>query len=268
MAGHHDRPLGASQHPGLRQGLQPHHLPAGRRDAVRRLQQHPGAVRQRRGASGAGEVVDRQQFIDAFNAPWGAKATCGYGLSNTSWYSEESSETCPAAFDVNAATAELKAAGYDGAPLEFTSLSDVPDLSLPADLLIPQLQGAGAKVERNALELARYSQTIFQGRPSQFGITVMSDPAPITQFACSDQSKMGWTTYCSPEMTKLMSQADAATSVEQYEALMAQASDVLKKDAVIVPLLAKSGVGLLNPDLKGWQEPQIMVDIQFANLSW
>ncbi len=214
------------------------------------------------------KAFDRQQFIDAFNAPWGAKATCGYGLSNTSWYSEESPETCPMPFDTNAAAAELKAAGYNGEPLEFTSLSDVPDLSLPADLLIAQLQGVGAKIERNALELARYSQLIFQGRPPQFGITVMSDPAPITQFACPDPSKMGWTTYCSQEMTDLMNRADAATSTEEYDALMKQASDVLKRDAVIVPLLAKSGVGLLNPKLQGWQEPRILVDIQFANLHW
>ena len=211
---------------------------------------------------------DRQQFIDAFNAPWGATATCGYGLENTPWYTEESADTCPAPFDVEAAAADLQAAGYAGEALEFTSLSDVADLSLPADLLIAQLQGVGVEVERNALDLARYAQVIFQGRPPQFGVTVMSDPAPITQFACPDESQMGWTTYCSPEMTDLMNQADAAQSVEEYEALMNQASDVLKEDAVIVPLLAKSGVGLWHPDLQGWQEPQILVDIQFANLHW
>lgn len=211
---------------------------------------------------------DRQQFIDAFNAPWGAKATCGYGLEDDPWYAEESPDSCPVPFDPEAAASELQAAGYNGEPLEFTSLSDVPDLSLPADLLVAQLQGAGAQIERNAIELARYSQVVFQGRPPQFGITVMSDPAPITQFACKDESEMGWTTYCSPEMTKLMEEADAATTVEEYERLMAEANDVLKKDAVIVPLLAKSGVGLLHPDLKGWQEPQILVDIQFDNFHW
>lgn len=211
---------------------------------------------------------DRQQFIDAFNAPWGATATCGYGLEDDPWYTEESLETCPYPFDPEAAAADLQAAGYAGEPLEFTSLSDVPDLSLPADLLIAQLQGVGAEIERNAIELARYSQLIFQGRPPQFGITVMSDPAPITQFACEDESQMGWTTYCSPEMTELMQQADAATTSEQYDELMAEANATLEEDAVIVPLLAKSGVGLLHPDLQGWQEPQILVDIQFANLSW
>ncbi|MEE6282882.1 ABC transporter substrate-binding protein [Georgenia sp. MJ170] len=211
---------------------------------------------------------DRQQFIDAFNAPWGATATCGYGLENTPWYTEESAETCPFPFDTDVATTELADAGHAGTSLELTSLSDVPDLSLPADLLVAQLQGVGATIDRNAMELARYAQVIFQARPPQFGITVMSDPAPITQFACPDEAAMGWTTYCSPEMTDLMNQADAAPSVEEYEDLMNQASDTLKEDSVIVPLLAKSGVGLLHPDLQGWQEPRILVDIQFANLHW
>ncbi|NJC72943.1 ABC transporter substrate-binding protein [Planosporangium thailandense] len=214
------------------------------------------------------ETFNRQQFIDAFNAPWGAKATCGYGLDNTSWFEKESKASCPAPFDTAAAKNDLKAAGYNGEELEFASLSDVPDLSLPADLLIQQLNGSGVKVKRDAITLARYSQQIFQQKPPQFGITVMSDPAPITQFACADQSQMGWTTYCSPEMTDLMNKADAAKTKQEYEDLMKQADDVLKKDAVIVPLLSKSGVGLLRPDLKGWQEPKILVDIDFANLHW
>lgn len=212
------------------------------------------------------QSFDRQQLIDAFNAPWGATATCGYGLSDDPQYTEE--DACPYPSDPEAAAAALTEAGYAGEPLEFASLSDVPDLSLPADLLIPQLQGVGANIERNAMELARYSQVIFQGRPPAFGITVMSDPAPITQFACTDPAEAGWTTYCSPEMTDLMNRADAATSTEEYEDLMRQANQVLMEDAYIVGLLAKDGVGILHPDLQGWQEPKILVEIGFANFSW
>ncbi|MCR6030731.1 ABC transporter substrate-binding protein [Nocardioides sp. zg-579] len=213
------------------------------------------------------QSFDRQQFIDAFNAPWGATATCGYGLSDDPQFTEEGEE-CPSPFDPDAAKTALQEAGYGGEPLEFASLSDVPDLSLPADLLIPQLEGVGANIERNALELARYSQLIFQGRPPEFDVTVMSDPAPITQFACTDQAKAGWTTYCNPEMTELMEQADAALTTEEHDDLMAQANQALMDDAVIVGLLAKDGVGLIHPDLKGWQEPKIHIDINFANFSW
>jgi peptide/nickel transport system substrate-binding protein len=213
------------------------------------------------------QSFDRQQFIDAFNAPWGATATCGYGLSDDPQYTEEKDD-CPSPFDTAEAEKKLQAAGYKGEPLDFASLSDVPDLSLPADLLIPQLEGAGATITRNAMELARYSQTIFQGRPPQFGITVMSDPAPIEQFACTDPAKAGWTTYCNPKMTDLMNQADAALTVEEHDDLMRQANQVLMEDAVIVGLLAKDGVGVLHPDLKGWEEPQILVEIDFSAFHW
>ena len=45
---------------------------------------------------------------------------------------------------------------------------------------------------------------------------------------------------------------------------MAKAADILRKDAVIIPLLAKKGVGLFHPDLQGFTEPRVAVAIEFA----
>lgn len=210
---------------------------------------------------------NRQDILDGFNAPWGAEPTCGFGLEDTPWYEAESDESCPYPNDMESAASEIAAEGLDAEALDFTSLSDVPDLSLPADVLIAQLQEAGVEIERNAIDLSRYSQTVFQERPPQFGITVMSSAAPITTYSCPS-GEPGWETYCSDEFTDLINQADAAESPEEYEELMAQANEVLKEDAVIVPLAAKSGVGLLHPELKGWEEPKIMADIQFKNFHW
>lgn len=214
------------------------------------------------------KTFDRDAILAAFNAPWGADPTCGYGLSDDSWFAPASADTCPYPTDPDAAAQEIAALGLDATDMTFESLSDVPDLSLPADILMAQLTGAGASVERNAMELARYSQTIFQARPPQFGITVMSSAAPIHSYSCPDPDLAGWTTYCSEAFTTAISKADAATSVEEYDTYMLEANEVLKEDAVIVPLAAKNGVGLFHPDLKGWQEPKIMVDIQFKNLHW
>lgn len=214
------------------------------------------------------KTFDREAFIQAFNAPFGAEATCGYGLSDTSWFAPEDEATCPYPTDADAVAPELEAAGVGSETFELTSLSDVADLSLPADVMAGQLEEAGVSIERNAIELARYSQTIFQARPPEFGITVMSDPAPITQFACNDAEEAGWTTYCNPEFSQLIQDADAAPTVEEHDALMAEANDLLKEDAVIVPLLAKDAVGLHHPELQGWEEPTVMVDIKFANLHW
>lgn len=125
-------------------------------------------------------TLDRQSYNDAFGASWGAENTCTFALPNQPWYAAESAESCPYPFDYEGAMA--KAAAFASTPLEYASLSDVPDLSLPADIMIPAMQGAGFNVTRNAIDLARYSQLIFQGRPPQFDITVMSGDAEPTQW--------------------------------------------------------------------------------------
>jgi peptide/nickel transport system substrate-binding protein len=214
------------------------------------------------------KVFDRQALNDAYGAPWGAENTCTFALPNRSYYAPENEQTCPYPFDLDAATAEVAEKGYADSPLEFASLSDVPDLSLPADLMIPEMQAAGFQVNRNAIDLARYSQLIFQGKPPQFDVTVMSGSDDPTAFVCTDPAKAGWTTYCSADYSKAMADADAATTEEGYQENMAKAADILRKDAVIVPLIAKKGVGLFHPDLAGFTEPRVAVAIEFASLHW
>lgn len=214
------------------------------------------------------KTLDRQSYNDAFGAPWGAENTCTFALPNQSWYSPESPESCPYPYDLEGAMATVAEKGYGQEKLVYASLSDVPDLSLPADIMIPAMQAAGFNVERNAMDLARYSQLIFQGRPPQFDVTIMSGDADPTQWACTDETKAGWSTYCSPEYTKTLDEADVATSQADYDALMKKSADILRKDAVIVPLLAKKGVGLFHPDLKGFVEPRVAVAIEFAPLHW
>jgi peptide/nickel transport system substrate-binding protein len=62
--------------------------------------------------------------------------------------------------------------------------------------------------------------------------------------------------------------ADGAKTKASYESYMKKAAAVLQKDAYIVPILAKAGVGLWQPDLKGWKAPRIFVEQNFADLSW
>ena len=211
-------------------------------------------------------TLDRQSFNDAFGAAWGAENTCTFALPNQPWYSPESAESCPYPYNYEDATA--KAAEFASTPLEYASLSDVPDLSLPADIMIPAMQGAGFNVTRNAIDLARYSQLIFQGRPPQFDITVMSGDADPSQWACPTADKAGWSTYCSQPYTDALLAADAAPSDEEYLAKMKEAADILRKDAVIVPLIAKKGVGLFDPALMGFLEPRVLVAIEISKLHW
>jgi len=212
------------------------------------------------------ETLDRQSYNDAFGAAWGAENTCTFALPNQPWYSPESAESCP--YPYNYESAMAKASKWASTPLEYASLSDVPDLSLPADIMIPAMQGAGFNVTRNAIDLARYSQLIFQGRPPQFDITVMSGDAEPTQWACPTADKAGWSTYCSQPYTDALAAADAAPSDEAYLAKMKEAADILRKDAVIVPLIAKKGVGLFDPALKGFLEPRVLVAIEIGKLHW
>lgn len=213
-------------------------------------------------------TFDRQSYNDAFGAAWGAENTCTFALPNQVWYEKESPESCPFPYDMEGAMKTITEKGYGSTPLEYASLSDVPDLSLPADIMVPALQAAGLNVTRNAIDLARYSQIIFQGRPPQFDITVMSGDANPVQWACPDPSKAGWSTYCSAEYTKALADADVALTDQDYAAKMKQAADILRKDAVIIPLIAKKGVGLFDKDLKGFQEPRVAVALEMAKLHW
>lgn len=213
-------------------------------------------------------TIDRQAYNDAFGASWGAENTCTFALPNQAWYSPESAETCPYPYDIEKAMALVVEKGYAQTPLEYASLSDVPDLSLPADIMVPTMQAAGFNMTRNAIDLARYSQLIFQGRPPQFDVTVMSGDADPTQWACADEASAGWSTYCSTEYTQALADADEALTDEDYLALMQKSADILRKDAVIVPIIAKKGVGLFDPDLKGFVEPRVAVALEFAPLHW
>lgn len=213
-------------------------------------------------------TIDRQSYNDAFGASWGAENTCTFALPNQVWYTPESAESCPYPYDIEGAMALVAEKGYASIPLEYASLSDVPDLSLPADIMVPTMQAAGFNMTRNAIDLARYSQLIFQGRPPQFDVTVMSSDADPTQWACSDETKAGWSTYCSADYTQILADADKALTDEDYLALMQKAADILRKDAVIVPIIAKKGVGLFEADLKGFIEPRVAVAIEFSALHW
>lgn len=213
-------------------------------------------------------TLDRQQFNDAFGASWGAENSCTFGLPNMPWYRAESPETCPYPFDFERAMEMIAENDLDEVELEYVSLSDVPDLSLPADVMVPMMQAAGFDVTRNAIDLARYSQLIFQGRPPQFDVTIMSGPGGPTQWACPDPDAAGWSTYCSAEYTEKLTAADSAPSDEEYRARMDEASAILRDDAVIVPLIAKLGVGLLHPELDGFAEPRVGVAVELSNLSW
>jgi peptide/nickel transport system substrate-binding protein len=213
-------------------------------------------------------TFDRQSFNEAFGASWGAENTCTFALPNQPWYQPANAASCPYPYDLAAATKAVAAGGYAKQKLNLASLSNVPDLSLPADVMIAEMQAAGLNVERNPMDLARFAQLIFQGRPPQFDVTVMSGAANPSLFACPDPAKAGWTTYCSADYTQALAKADQAITNAGYLAAMADAAAILRKDAVIVPLLAKQGVGLFHPALLGFTEPRVSVGIEFAPLHW
>jgi len=214
------------------------------------------------------ETFDRESFKEAFGASWGAESTCTYALPNQSWYRPANAENCPYPYDLEKASKAAKTEGYDRKPIVVASLSDVPDLSLPADIMIGEMEAAGLKVDRHAMDLARYAQLIFQGQPPQFDVTVMSSAPDPTQFACPDPAKVNWNTYCSAEYTAALGKADTALTTEEYNKSMAEAASILRKDAVIVPLLAKTGVGLFRRELHGFLEPRLNVAIEFSHLHW
>lgn len=214
------------------------------------------------------KVFDRNAIKSLFDAPSAIKTTCTFAGTNRSYFQPYSPSSCPYPYNLKAATQEVKAKGYGSKPLTFTSLTDVGDLKPPAEVMIAELQAAGFKVNNNALSLARYSQLVFSSKHPDFDVTVMAGNDDPSQWICTNKSQVNWATYCDPKYAQLIDKANAATSQAQHDAYMKQAAQTLTKDAVIVPLLSKAGIGLLDPALKGWQDPNVQVGIRLATLHW
>jgi peptide/nickel transport system substrate-binding protein len=193
---------------------------------------------------------------------------CGWGIMTARTFKPASPETCVIDRDVKKAMASLQAAGLATFPIEFVGLTDVPALRLAADIMTQQLRNAGLTVNRRDIPLAQYSSTIFNARPPQYGMSLMGGSGALTDFVCLDPTKYGYQTYCSSEFTKLIQRADRATTDAKYLEALTSANELLQKDAVVVPLLARTGLGLYNRKLTGWKPPTIRVEVALANYYW
>lgn len=214
--------------------------------------------------------VDRKAFAEVFNAPKVLVPTCTYAIDPTSaWFEKASASSCVDAYDPKAAKTELGEGGFSGTQLDFSSVTDISDLVPLADLAAAEFSAVGAKVKRNQMDLARYSQVVFNGSPPQYGLTIMSTQYDITEMAsCPDPAKVGWKTYCSKAATALLAKADAAPTKAEQDKLFEQASEQIQKDAVFVPLMLAKGVSLLNPSVHGWKDPTVDIAINLSSLHW
>jgi len=215
------------------------------------------------------QIVDRDTYVAGLGAPKGAMVPqCGWGIMTARTFKPATKDTCVIDRDVKKAMSSLKAAGLDTFPIEFVGLTDVPALRLAADIITQQLRNAGLTVNRRDIPLAQYSSTIFNARPPQYGMSLMGGGGNLTDFVCKDPALYGYQTYCSSAYTKLMQQADRATTDADYLKAITSANELLQKDAVVVPLLARTGLGLYNKKLTGWKPPTIRVEVALANYYW
>lgn len=215
------------------------------------------------------QIVDRDSYVAGLGAPKGAMVPqCGWGIMTDRTFRRATKETCEINRDVKKAMASLKAAGLDTFPIDFVGLTDVPALRLAADIITQQLRNAGLTVNRRDIPLAQYSSTIFNARPPQYGMSLMGGGGNLNDFVCKDPNLYGYQTYCSRAYTRLMQQADRATNDAAYLKLITSANRLLQKDAVVMPLLARTGLGLYDKKLTGWKPSTIRVEVNLANYYW
>lgn len=215
------------------------------------------------------QIIDRNAYVAGLGAPKGAMVPqCGWGIMTDRTYKPASPKTCVIDRDVKKAMANLKAAGLDTFPIDFVGLTDVSSLRIAADIITQQLRNAGLTVNRRDIPLAQYSSTIFNGRPPQYGMSLMGGGGNLTDFVCKNPALYGYQTYCSSAYTRLMQQSDRATTDSAYFKAVTSANELLQKDAVVVPLLARTGLGLYNKKLRGWKPPTVRVEVAFANYYW
>ena len=215
------------------------------------------------------KMINRDTYVAGLGAPKGAMVPqCGWGIMTARTFKPASKENCEIDYNPAQGMKEIVAAGLGDQVFEFVGLTDVPSLRLSADLITQQLQSAGLKVKRKDIPLAQYSSTIFNSRPPAYGLSLMGGSGTLADFVCLDQQKYGYQTYCSPEYTKLMQRADRAASDADYFKLISEANTLLQKDGVVIPLLARTGLGLYNKKLVGWTPPTIRVEVRLSDFHW
>lgn len=213
-------------------------------------------------------AIQRQPYADAFAAPWGISTTCTFATPDSPLFVPDDDDDCPYPYEPETTSSLLADAGLADTALELSTITDVGNLTPPGDVLRAQLDTAGVKVDDDARAFAQYAEQVFSGTPPQFGVTPMFTPRGMEQFVCTDPANAPWHSYCNPDLSALIDQADAAASPEQEADLLGQAMQILKDDAVVVPILSTRNVGIFHPDIEGSTSPEVFMEVNLSALSW
>jgi peptide/nickel transport system substrate-binding protein len=211
-------------------------------------------------------ALDRQAYADVFNAPWGMETTCTFATADQPWFVPADEDDCPYPFDAGSVKSNLEAAGAGDATFKVSSITDIANLGPPADILRAELQAAGVKTQNDAMAFAQFAEKVL-GK-GEFGVTVINTPRTIEQFNCPDPEVVPWNSYCSAKVTKLLEDADRASTEQERIDLIGQANDQILDDAVIIPILTSKNVNVLHPDLAGDAESDVMIELNLQKLSW
>lgn len=208
-------------------------------------------------------AIDRSAYAQALGADWAVSTTCTFATTEKPYF-KSGDKDCALPYNVNNAKAALSEAGKSNPTVKFSFL---PNDGI-SDILAAQLEEAGVTVQREQLELARYSQLILAGKPPQFELTEINTPRDIWQFSCPNPAKANWHSFCDPDMTAVLAKADRATTFAERDQYLAEAAKILQEKAVIIPILATKAVSLIHPDMTGWTAPQTFMEVNLPALRW
>ncbi|TRW80975.1 ABC transporter substrate-binding protein [Mycolicibacterium sp. 018/SC-01/001] len=174
-------------------------------------------------------------------------------------------------FDLEAAKKLLAESSYNGAPLQLAILAGDQVSGRVAQLFQQQAKAIGVNVEIQSMQplvfdQAGYDATKRQGVDLMYttNFNTLQNPIEPLSFDLLPGQPYNYTNFDNADVTRLLSQARAATDPKQSAQYVVQAQDIFEPSSSVIPLVANHEASFINNKLTGaptsfayWSMPQM-----------
>ena len=201
-------------------------------------------------------AIDRQPIVDGTSNGFGEPSCVMVNPPTEAWQTDY----CPYPTDPDEARELLQEAGAEDLTIEYPYIGM---FSQGFQIIKQQLNDVGIDVEGESLELAAYLDRVL-GK-SQFEITNIGGPQQIDSWHCPPGF---FTQDCDPARDKLLDEADAADTDEQWADLRRQAVEMMADSAYVIPIANSVDVVYGKDDLQGLNETTVASELDIRNVHW
>lgn len=232
-------------------------LPAPVEEAYTFLNPEDPAFADERIRQAIAHAIDRNPIIVAAVAGLG-ETTCTIAVPFSAPYN---SDYCPYPYDPDRARELLEEADAVGMTLEYKYLT-IAEFPPIMEVLAGQLQAVGFEVETVGLDLATWLAEV--NTENRFQISTITTSAQLDNYVGGARQPR----IADSVFDGLMTEADAAGSIDEWAELRRQATEHYADLAWAIPHFNKSTPTIARADLVGFKEYRTQLELDLRNLRW